>query len=228
MAPSGWVSIPRDAAGIVPAVSEARAASPVALTSLSHGAGCGCKLPAAALLPIVRGLPEVAEARLLVGSNTADDAAVFRLTDEIALVHDDRLLHADRRRPLRLRPDRGGERALGRLRHGRRAAGGDERRRVSARTARRRRPARDPARRRGRRRGRRDRRRRRPLDRRSRAEVRHVGHRHRASGRADLQRRRAGRATCSSSRSRSASARSRPRASAAAATTTCSRWRSRR
>jgi selenide,water dikinase len=61
-------------------------APPVALTSLAHGAGCGCKLPAAALLPIVRGLPVVAEPRLLVGSNTADDAAVFKLTDEIALV----------------------------------------------------------------------------------------------------------------------------------------------
>ncbi len=67
-------------------MSDAHAAAPVALTSLSHGAGCGCKLPAAALLPIVRGLPAVAEPRLLVGSNTADDAAVFKLTDEIALV----------------------------------------------------------------------------------------------------------------------------------------------
>lgn len=61
-------------------------AAPIALTSLSHGAGCGCKLPAAALLPIVRGLPAFEEPRLLVGSNTADDAAVFKLTDEIALV----------------------------------------------------------------------------------------------------------------------------------------------
>jgi len=58
----------------------------VALTSLAHGAGCGCKLPAAALLPIVRGLPAMDDERLLVGSNTADDAAVFKLTDEIALV----------------------------------------------------------------------------------------------------------------------------------------------
>ena len=61
-------------------------AVPVALTSLAHGAGCGCKLPAAALLSIVRGLPAVAEPRLLVGSDTADDAAVFKLNDEIALV----------------------------------------------------------------------------------------------------------------------------------------------
>ena len=67
-------------------MSEPQAAALVALTSLSHGAGCGCKLPAAALLPIVRGLPHIDEPRLLVGSATADDAAVFRLTDEIALV----------------------------------------------------------------------------------------------------------------------------------------------
>jgi selenide, water dikinase len=58
----------------------------VRLTSLSHGAGCGCKLPAAALLPIVRDLPVSGDDRLLVGSATGDDAAVFRLADDLALV----------------------------------------------------------------------------------------------------------------------------------------------
>jgi selenide, water dikinase len=58
----------------------------VPLTSLSHGAGCGCKLPAAALLPIVRGLPEATAPELLVGSATGDDAAVWRISDELALV----------------------------------------------------------------------------------------------------------------------------------------------
>jgi selenide,water dikinase len=58
----------------------------VPLTSLSHGAGCGCKLPAAALLPIVRDLPHSDDPRLLVGSATGDDAAVFRLSEELALV----------------------------------------------------------------------------------------------------------------------------------------------
>jgi selenide,water dikinase len=57
-----------------------------ALTSLSHGAGCGCKLPAAALLPIVRDLPAATAPELLVGSATADDAAVWRMSDELALV----------------------------------------------------------------------------------------------------------------------------------------------
>jgi selenide,water dikinase len=58
----------------------------VALTSLSHGAGCGCKLPAAALLPIVRDLPAATAPDLLVGSATADDAAVWRISDDLALV----------------------------------------------------------------------------------------------------------------------------------------------
>ena len=61
-------------------------AAVVPLTSLSHGAGCGCKLPAAALLPIVRGLPAATAPELLVGSATADDAAVWRVSDELALV----------------------------------------------------------------------------------------------------------------------------------------------
>jgi selenide,water dikinase len=63
-----------------------RGVATVPLTSLSHGAGCGCKLPAAALLPIVRDLPAADDPRLLVGSATGDDAAVFRLSDDVALV----------------------------------------------------------------------------------------------------------------------------------------------
>src|ERR1700732_1081171 len=58
----------------------------VALSSLSHGAGCGCKLPAAELLPIVRALAEEGDPRPLGGSATADDAAVFKLRDDLALV----------------------------------------------------------------------------------------------------------------------------------------------
>ncbi|HYF27469.1 MAG TPA: selenide, water dikinase SelD [Baekduia sp.] len=58
----------------------------VALTSLSHGAGCGCKLPAADVLPIVKDLPHASDPRLLVGTPTGDDAAVFALRDDLALV----------------------------------------------------------------------------------------------------------------------------------------------
>jgi selenide,water dikinase len=58
----------------------------IPLTSLSSGAGCGCKLAAADLLPIVAQLPAAADPRLLVGTPTGDDAAVFRLTADLALV----------------------------------------------------------------------------------------------------------------------------------------------
>jgi len=58
----------------------------VALTSLSHGAGCGCKLPASEVHRIAAQLPVPDDANLLVGAGTADDAGVYRLTDELALV----------------------------------------------------------------------------------------------------------------------------------------------
>jgi selenide, water dikinase len=58
----------------------------VRLTSLSRGSGCGCKLSAASLLPIVRELAVAEDERLLVGSTTADDAAVFSIRPDLALV----------------------------------------------------------------------------------------------------------------------------------------------
>ena len=58
----------------------------VPLTSLSHGAGCGCKIGAADLAPIVAGLPPVTDPRVLVGAATSDDAAVVKLTDDLAIV----------------------------------------------------------------------------------------------------------------------------------------------
>jgi selenide,water dikinase len=58
----------------------------VSLTSLSHGAGCGCKLAPGELLPIVRRLPIPSDPRLLVGSASGDDAAVFQLRDDLAIV----------------------------------------------------------------------------------------------------------------------------------------------
>jgi selenide,water dikinase len=58
----------------------------IALTSLSHGAGCGCKLPASALRPIVAGLERPADPRVLVAADTADDAGVIALTPELAIV----------------------------------------------------------------------------------------------------------------------------------------------
>ena len=59
----------------------------IRLTSLAHGGGCGCKLAPAVLQELLAGVPEAhAFPNLLVGSETADDAAVYRLTDSLALV----------------------------------------------------------------------------------------------------------------------------------------------
>ena len=57
------------------------------LTSLSHGGGCGCKIAPGLLTEILKGgsrLPIPPE--LLVGIETSDDAAVYKLNDEQALI----------------------------------------------------------------------------------------------------------------------------------------------
>ena len=59
----------------------------IRLTSLAHGGGCGCKLAPAVLRDILATMPASAPfANLLVGTETSDDAAVWRLNDEQALV----------------------------------------------------------------------------------------------------------------------------------------------
>lgn len=58
----------------------------VKLTSLSHGAGCACKVPAALLAPLVQALPQPSDPDLLVGVSTSDDAGVYRLRADLALV----------------------------------------------------------------------------------------------------------------------------------------------
>ena len=56
------------------------------LTELSHGAGCACKIGAADLRRLRSALPLSADPDLLVGLDPADDAAVYKLSDELALV----------------------------------------------------------------------------------------------------------------------------------------------
>ncbi len=57
------------------------------LTSLAHGGGCGCKLAPAVLRDILKGMPLAGPfADLMVGTETSDDAAVWRLNDRQALV----------------------------------------------------------------------------------------------------------------------------------------------
>jgi selenide,water dikinase len=59
----------------------------VRLTSLAHGGGCGCKIAPAVLQEILSRMPATAAfPNLLVGTETSDDAAVWRLNDTQALV----------------------------------------------------------------------------------------------------------------------------------------------
>ena len=57
------------------------------LTSLSHGGGCGCKIAPAVLSEILTGTLQMPIPKeLMVGIATADDAAVYKLNDEQALI----------------------------------------------------------------------------------------------------------------------------------------------
>jgi selenide,water dikinase len=62
-------------------------ASALRLTSLAHGGGCGCKLSPAVLRELLAGEPAAAPfVNLIVGTETGDDAAVWRLDDETNIV----------------------------------------------------------------------------------------------------------------------------------------------
>jgi selenide, water dikinase len=57
------------------------------LTALAHGGGCGCKLSPAVLREILADMPAMAAfPDLLVGAESSDDAAVYRINDQQALV----------------------------------------------------------------------------------------------------------------------------------------------
>lgn len=56
------------------------------LTHYTHGMGCACKLRPQLLEQVLSSLPTSIDPAVLVGINTADDAAVYQLSDEIAIV----------------------------------------------------------------------------------------------------------------------------------------------
>ncbi len=67
-------------------VRQADDGSRIRLTTLSHGAGCACKLGSAELTEVLRHLPSVTDPRVLVDAASRDDAAVFRLSEDRALI----------------------------------------------------------------------------------------------------------------------------------------------
>lgn len=58
----------------------------VALTALVESAGCASKISQSDLRRVLAGLPAVTDPRVLVGTGTCDDAGVFQLSDDLALV----------------------------------------------------------------------------------------------------------------------------------------------
>src|ERR1700759_3604386 len=59
---------------------------PIRLTQFAKRAGCAAKQPPGYLLSLLGSLPKITDPNVLVGSATADDAAVFKLSDDLALV----------------------------------------------------------------------------------------------------------------------------------------------
>lgn len=62
-------------------------ASPIKLTQYSHGGGCGCKIAPSVLTQILAAMPRPPSyPNLMVGTESSDDAAVYRLNDQQAVV----------------------------------------------------------------------------------------------------------------------------------------------
>src|SRR6478609_3613718 len=60
--------------------------APIRLTQLAKRAGCAAKQPPGYLLSLLGSLPAITDPNVLVGSATADDAAIYKLSDDLALV----------------------------------------------------------------------------------------------------------------------------------------------
>lgn len=58
----------------------------IKLTSLSHGSGCGCKMTRKDLSVVLANIPEAQDPNIIIGTATADDAAVYKIDDKRAIV----------------------------------------------------------------------------------------------------------------------------------------------
>ena len=58
----------------------------IKLTHYTHGLGCACKLRPQALEEVLQTLPKSVDPAVLIGAETADDAAVYQINDESAIV----------------------------------------------------------------------------------------------------------------------------------------------
>ena len=69
----------------IPIISK-EAAGDIKLTHFTHGLGCACKLRPQLLEQVLRDMPVPSDKKILIGTETADDAAVYLINEETALV----------------------------------------------------------------------------------------------------------------------------------------------
>ena len=58
----------------------------IKMSKLAACGGCGAKVGAGMLSQILQGIPTVKDENLLVGYDTSDDAAVYKVSDDLAIV----------------------------------------------------------------------------------------------------------------------------------------------
>ena len=58
----------------------------IKMSKLASCGGCGAKVGAGMLSQILQGIPAVKDENLLVGYDTSDDAAVYKVSDDLAIV----------------------------------------------------------------------------------------------------------------------------------------------
>jgi cysteine desulfurase NifS/selenium donor protein len=66
--------------------NDGKSGSVIKLTQFTHGLGCACKLRPQALEEVLEALPAPFHPDILVGTDQADDAAVYRINDKQAIV----------------------------------------------------------------------------------------------------------------------------------------------
>lgn len=91
----------------------------VKLTKLAKCAGCGAKVGAGVLAQLLEGIQVHKDPNLLVGFDKSDDASVYKVSDELALVQTLDFFPPIADESLYLRPDRSHQRPVGYLCHGR-------------------------------------------------------------------------------------------------------------
>lgn len=58
----------------------------IKLTHYTHGLGCACKIRPQNLEKILKSIPKFFDSNIIIGTETADDATVYHITDDIAIV----------------------------------------------------------------------------------------------------------------------------------------------